>query len=445
MKAEIVAFGKYLPREVLDNKFFTDRNPYKIYKGRDENGNPIYARENDDSTKVKFLTEEDILGNTGGIKERRRAASCETVESFVENAFRQMNFPAENLTGILVATVSYDNGATFPSAACRIQEFLNARNVRYTADFVNNESGFDYALDHARLMAKEGGKNYLIVGVEQLDKIKSFSKINQNLFDETKLILISSSSTEQVRQSQLFPDNLEGILVGTTRQRVSSVAYNIKELIGAKNVRYAADVVAACSGFTHALDFARLKIKEEGGYWLVAGVDLLTRLADEKEINYNLFGDGCGAVIVRRTSNDWGGILATTFDSQIDGIDYIFKDKLGKLRMPQGPKVFAKATRGMIDISHKLIEKAGIKKEDIKLYIPHQANGRILDYIEEKEDPERQGKIFRNIEKYGNMSSATVPVALCEAVEQERVKKGDLVILADVGSGLALGGALIRI
>ena len=86
-----------------------------------------------------------------------------------------------------------------------------------------------------------------------------------------------------------------------------------------------------------------------------------------------------------------------------------------------------------------------IEKEDIKLYIPHQANGRILDYIEEKEDPERQGKIFRNIEKYGNMSSATVPVALCEAVEQGRAKKGDLVVLTDVGSGLALGGALIKI
>ena len=168
-------------------------------------------------------------------------------------------------------------------------------------------------------------------------------------------------------------------------------------------------------------------------------------MTDYKEFNCDLFGDGCGGVILGPTQEKDKGILATHFMSDVSGIRFIYKDKLGMLRMPQGPKVFAKATRGMVEIAHRLTEKTGILESEITKYIPHQANGRILDYVEDKVDPGKTGRIYRNIQRYGNMSAATVPVALAEAIQTSQLKKNDLAILVDMGSGLAFGGALVRV
>ena len=113
--------------------------------------------------------------------------------------------------------------------------------------------------------------------------------------------------------------------------------------------------------------------------------------------------------------------------------------------MPQGPKVFQKAVRGMSDIAHELTAEAKIPESEVDFYIAHQANGRIVSKIEDVVDPQKSGKVIRTIERYGNMSAATVPVALAEAMRNGTIKRGDLVTLADMGSGLAFGGALIRI
>mgnify|MGYP001582151713 CR=1 FL=1 len=245
-----------------------------------------------------------------------------------------------------------------------------------------------------------------------------------------------------------FPaDKLEGIIVGTVSDetRYPSVACRTHGRIKANNVRYTEDIGAACSGFTHALDHARLKIQEEGGYYAVAGAEALTLMVDYHEINCNLFGDGAGVVILGPTQDKERGILATEFRSDVSGIDFIYRDKLGLLRMPQGPKVFAKATRGMVEIAHSIKEKAGISKDEVKMYFPHQANGRIVDYVGGKIDPQNTGKVYRNIERYGNMSAATVPVAFAEAWQNKLIKEGDAVVLLDVGSGLVFGSALIRI
>src|SRR3989344_8831865 len=102
--------------------------------------------------------------------------------------------------------------------------------------------------------------------------------------------------------------------------------------------------------------------------------------------------------------------------------------------MPHGRRVFKRATEGMIDLTHRVVDKSGIPKSEISKYFPHQANGRIIEAIRQREDPENIGLIYRNIDRYGNMSSATVPVALAEAIEKGEVKKGDLVSLVDMGS-----------
>jgi 3-oxoacyl-[acyl-carrier-protein] synthase-3 len=113
--------------------------------------------------------------------------------------------------------------------------------------------------------------------------------------------------------------------------------------------------------------------------------------------------------------------------------------------MPAGPNVFKKATRGMVELAHKLTEKTGLTEKDVDKYVPHQANGRILDVISDNVDSEKTGKIIRTVEEFGNMSGATVPVALAKALREGTIKRDDLVTLVDMGSGLTFGGALIRI
>lgn len=336
VNAEVVAFGKYVPEKVLDNKYFLDKNPYKVYLGRDAEGNPIFAKDK------KVLTEEGILDATGGIKQRRMCASGEDVLDLVEKAYAKCGFPASELEGIIIGTVSYE--PRFPSAACVIQE-----------------------------------------------------------------------------------------------------------RIGAKNAKNVIDLGAACSGFTHGLRYANLEIKAGDGPYLVVGAETLRKIVDEEEINSNLFGDGCGLVVLAPTSDETRGIIATELASDSSGIELIYKDKLGKLRMPSGKigtggrEVFKRATKGMIEIAHRLVEKSEIPEKDIRLYIPHQANGRIIEYIEEKIDPEKKDRIYWNIELYANMSAATVPFALVQAVETGKITKGDLVVLVDMGAGLSFGGALLRI
>jgi 3-oxoacyl-[acyl-carrier-protein] synthase III len=336
VNAEIVAFGRYVPERILDNQYFIDRNPYKVYTGRDTNGDPIFAPEK------KVLTLKDILKATGGVEERRMCAPGETVLDLIERAYINCGFPASELRGIIIGTVSYE--PRFPSAACVIQE-----------------------------------------------------------------------------------------------------------RIGAKNAKNVIDIGAACSGFTHGLHYANLAVKAGEGPYLIVGAETLRRIVDEEEVNSDLFGDGCGLVVVAPGDGLGRGIITTELASDSSGLELIYKDKLGKLRMPSGRKgaggqeVFKRATKGMVEMAHRLVEKSEINERDIKLYIPHQANGRIIEHIEGVVDPGKVGRIYWNIKKYGNMSAATVPFALGQAVETGRAKRGDLVVLVDMGGGLSFGGALIRI
>lgn len=346
VNAEILRTSFYAPEKILDNDFFVENGPYRVYKGADEKGEPIW-KEKDGRILLVDTPHEKIEANTGGILERRVVAGDEFHIDMIAKAFERTGFDAQKIDTIRIATVT--DPTRYPSVAARTQRKIGARDV----------------------------------------------------------------------------------------------------------ISNAYDVVAACSGFTHALHEAKLNVENDGGYHLVAGIEIMSRMVDYTELNCNLFGDGCGLVILGPTENENEGILATHFANDVRGLDYIFRDKYGKCRMPQGPKVKANAWRGMVNTVYKLVEKAdaaqrligypGISKEDVKLYIPHQANGRILDEIEKREGLTGTGKVYRNIARYGNMSSATVPVALASALAEGRAAPGDLVALMDIGSGLALGGALVRI
>jgi len=248
---------------------------------------------------------------------------------------------------------------------------------------------------------------------------------------------------------------LDGIIVATISQpegmNFPGIAWQVQKRLGIRRTDiFTEDIGAACSGFTHALDHAMLRVEKYGGYYLVVGVDTLTRLTDYSEINCDLFGDGCGLAVVGPTEDIHRRILATSFKSivneakqgnSVQAIHYIVKDNKGKIRMPYGPQVARDGRKAMIDNSHDLIQMIGANKDDVAKWFPQQANGNMLKKMEEEMGVE--GRIYWTLQRYGNMSAANVPLALAEAIERNVVKRGDLVILVDVGSGLAVGGSAI--
>lgn len=254
-------------------------------------------------------------------------------------------------------------------------------------------------------------------------------------------------------QTGFSPEDLQGIIVGTISQerRFPSVACEVQERIGAKSAREVFDVSAACSGFLHSLHLGnRLSMFERKPY-LVAGVELLPRYVDYHEINCDLFGAGCGVAVIGPTDSNGSKIINTLLDSDSSGLRAIYADKYDLLRMPAGKKgeggqdVMKKATQGMIHIAHEVLDRSMYSVDDVKLIIPHQANGRIIERVRRKVDPDDTGKVYQNIERYGNMSSATVAYGLSEAIDEGRASKGDLVLLLAMGAGYAKGGALLRV
>ena len=469
---EVIRHGRYVPPKVLNNEFFTRANPHQSYLGHDKDGNPVFAQD------LVELDNAKILKITGGIRERRCAAPDERGVDLVKKAFDTTDFDPLDLGGIIVSTVTHDNALSFPAVACRIQEYLDARNVNFTQDMLAPEGGgFSCALSHARSRVKETRMSHLVVGLPVLSEIVPYEKIRSNPFamaDEVRVIL---PDLTVVSYDPDFPaETLEGIIVGNTSDRNGSVAsLEIQKKIGASNAVYLEDVAAACSGFTHALDRGARIVAETGKNVLVAGVETLTKIVSYREgcrpgdplnslrgeepgdVNADLFGDGCGFVILGPTENSRKGILATEFRSDVfapnegdmRGVDLIYLDKQGFLRMPGGSQVRKRAVRGMIDLAHKVVGKAGLTKDDVSLYCPHQFNGDGLASLARRIDP-RPNIVYVNIQVTANMSSATGAYAFSEAQDSpygdnKRVGEGDLVVLMDIGAGLAGGAVAVRL
>jgi 3-oxoacyl-[acyl-carrier-protein] synthase-3 len=176
------------------------------------------------------------------------------------------------------------------------------------------------------------------------------------------------------------------------------------------------------------------------------------------DYNTPLFGDGSGVMVLVPEETDEKnprGILASYFDSDVTYVNLLLMDAQHKTRMPGGPHVRKHGSRHMIDAVHKVMDienerrkslgLALLTKEDLKLIVPHQANGRMIDTVVESEFPGHPERIYRNIERYGNMSSATIAVGFAEAHEQGLIKKGDLVALTAVGSDMQWGATLLRL
>jgi 3-oxoacyl-[acyl-carrier-protein] synthase III len=231
----------------------------------------------------------------------------------------------------------------------------------------------------------------------------------------------------------------------------------VQERIGATKA-WGFDLSAACSGFAYALtvgaQFVGAGTHKKA---LVIGSDTMTSILNyEDRATCVLFGDGAGAALVEPAGPS-EGILDFEHDVDGSGGQYLFMPGGGSLNPSsvetvekkmhyvhqEGSQVFKYAVRRMADLAVHLVERNGLKSEDIALVVPHQANLRIIKAMQERLGVE-DSKVMVNIDSYGNTTAATIPLGLRDAVAQGRLKKGDLVLILTVGAGYTTGGILLR-
>ena len=258
----------------------------------------------------------------------------------------------------------------------------------------------------------------------------------------------------------IAPTEIEAIIVGTVTPDMlfPSTACLVQDKIGAKGA-WGFDVSAGCSGFVYALQ-AGAKLVESGAHSkvLVCGADANTRMTDYTDrATCVLFGDGGGAVLIEPAAEGEIGLI--DFVHEVDGSGGVSLNLPagGSLNPPthetidkkmhfihqDGQAVYKFAVRKMAEATVKVLERNGVTGADLGCFIPHQANKRIITATADRlgMDPER---VIINIEKYGNTSSGTIPLAMETAIEEGKLKKGDLVLLAAVGAGFTTGAALLR-
>lgn len=275
--------------------------------------------------------------------------------------------------------------------------------------------------------------------------IKSRTGIEERRFAEgvETSEMAYESALSALKAARLSAEEIDLILVATVTPDMvfPTVSTMIQDRLGAKQAA-AMDISAACAGFIYGVATAQQFI-ETGAYKhvLVVGVEKLTKLVNMEDRNTAvLFGDGAGAAIVGPVAED-KGILA--FDLGADGSGGMHINKKGPFLEMNGREVFKFAVRQMGDASLRVLSKAGLGKEDVDFLVPHQANIRIMEASRERLELPRE-KMSVNVNKYGNTSSASIPIALVEEVEQGKIKDGDVIVLVGFGAGLVWGSLAIR-
>ena len=274
--------------------------------------------------------------------------------------------------------------------------------------------------------------------------------------DESVSTMAVEAGMRALEVAHLSPSSLDLIMVATLSpdKLIVASASLVQDGIGAKKAA-AFDVVAGCSGFIYALA-AAYQFISSGAYRniLVIGSEALTRYINwEDRDTCILFGDGAGAVVVQANEgatdllhfvlgSDGSGARALYVPSPCDKLSEVPQDGHLHLTM-EGREVFKFAVTTMAQASRQVIKEVGLQLSDIDLFIPHQANDRIIQAVARSLDIPRE-KVYINVDRYGNLSAASPPVALCEAVEEGRIKESDLVLLVAFGAGFSWAAMLLR-
>ncbi|MGE0592970.1 MAG: beta-ketoacyl-ACP synthase III [Vicinamibacterales bacterium] len=271
--------------------------------------------------------------------------------------------------------------------------------------------------------------------------------------------LAAAASREAIARAGLTPSDIDFIVVGTTTPDMlfPSTACLLQAKLGADHA-WGYDLLAACSGFTYALTTASQMVASGASrYALVVGADVMSSIIDYTDrTTCVLFGDGAGAVVVEASEGEAGII---DFLNYVDGHggDALCMPAGGSLRpasketiegrlhyvKQDGQSVFRFAVRNTEDACRRLLERNGIDASHIDLFVSHQANQRIIRSAAEKLGIPDE-KVVINIERFGNTTAGTIPLALNDAVDEGRLKAGDLLLVASVGAGFTVSAILMR-
>ena len=276
---------------------------------------------------------------------------------------------------------------------------------------------------------------------------------------ETTASMAAVAGLRAIRTAGIDPDEIDLILLATLTPDywMPSTAALVKEAIG--NTRAAAmDISAACSGFVYAFSTAQAYVAAGlAKHVLVIGAELLTRFLDYTDRSTCiLFGDGAGAVVVS-ASDEPGGSLGIELTTEPQGAYMIWLPAGGAKSPPssetiargehyirmEGRETYRFATRTLATTALASVRRAGLEPKDISLFIPHQANIRIIEAVAKGLDLPMD-RMFVNLDRYGNTSAASVPIALAEAANEGRIAVGDNICIVAFGAGFTSGAATIQ-
>jgi 3-oxoacyl-[acyl-carrier-protein] synthase-3 len=278
---------------------------------------------------------------------------------------------------------------------------------------------------------------------------------------ESTATLAAEAARRAIKDANMDPAEIELIVLGTITPEMvfPSTACFVQDMIGATNA-WAFDLSAACSGFVYGLSIAQ-QFVSSGRYQnaLVIGAETLSRITNYQDRgSCILFGDGAGAVIVKAANSGPQGIMYSTSFSDGSGWTSLNCPAYGS-RNPadkplddpamikmyiNGREVYHTAVRRIVELVNECLEKCDLNTEDIAMFIPHQMNARIIESVG-KRLKFTDDRIFINIDKYGNTSAASIPIALDECRKQGRLKSGDIILLVAFGGGLTWGANVIQL
>lgn len=272
---------------------------------------------------------------------------------------------------------------------------------------------------------------------------------------------LSRAAAEQaIAEAGLTAGDIDAIVLGTATpdRLLPSTACDLQAVLGAHQAA-AFDISAACPGFVYALTMAEALIAAgQHERVLVVGAEKLSSITDYTDrTTAILFGDGAGAAVVQRAAGDGRGILSTFIrsDGRLGDLLYrpaggsteplsekVLQERTYFLRM-QGREVFKAAVTAMANACDEAMRRAGVTADEIDLLVPHQANVRIIEATA-KHAGMPMSKVMVNVDRYGNTSSASIPLALAQAREEGRLRDGSLVLLVAFGAGFTWGSAVVR-
>lgn len=268
-------------------------------------------------------------------------------------------------------------------------------------------------------------------------------RIATDEIDTSDMAIIAAKNA--LANASLDASDIDLIIVATATPDYPfpSVACLVQEALGISDIP-AMDVSAACSGFIYAVVTGKQFI-DSNTYKnvLVIGSEKFSKIVDWNDRNTSvLFGDGAGAVILSEVS-EGNGILAFEIGADGTGNKHLLVDKETNFVTMNGREVFKFAVRQMPESSLSVVTKAGLKPEDVDFLVPHQANIRIIDAARERLGLDRD-KVSITVNKHGNTSAASIPLALFSEIESGKIKAGDIIVMVGFGAGLTWGSICLK-